>query len=262
MNYGIIERHGGELTIESAEGRGTTVTFRLPATVTPEDVAPAQTEVRRPRSLQVLVIDDEQEVRGVVADMLIADGHRVIEAAGGPEGLVRLGEESRIELAITDLGMPGMSGWEVAPRAIKTSHPSVIVGLLTGWSDGTRGPGQASELADFVLAKTRFVDRPAEGDHAGLLGAGPPVPARRGVAPSCFKPICRRLACLEARCPSLGPKVTASTRAVSNVQRPSSRPRIRVTKRSPYVSLATSVLIRSRTSAARPAFSAAFMVFA
>src|SRR6202795_3781609 len=90
VNYGIIQRHGGELTIDTEEGRGSTVTFRLPAAKPRSVVAERSADPQAPPApLHVVLIDDDLAVRSVVADMLAEDGHQVVQAAGGPEGLER-----------------------------------------------------------------------------------------------------------------------------------------------------------------------------
>jgi CheY-like chemotaxis protein len=82
----------------------------------------------------VLLIDDDPAVRSVVADMLAEDGHQVVQAAGGPEGLARLTGHAPVDLVLTDLGMLGMNGWDVA-RAVRAASPSTVVGLITGWDE-------------------------------------------------------------------------------------------------------------------------------
>ena len=124
--YGTIRRHGGQVEVESEEGRGTTVTFWLP--VDGPGGAPSPERVG-----SILVIDDEPDVRELVADVLAWRGHSVTVAGGGRDGLARF-ETGRYDLVLTDLGMPDLNGWEVA-RAVKTSRPDVPVLLLTGWAD-------------------------------------------------------------------------------------------------------------------------------
>jgi CheY-like chemotaxis protein len=81
----------------------------------------------------MLVIDDEPLVRRTVSGLLEAAGHTVIEADSGAAGLARL-DGAAVDCVLTDLGMPGMNGWEVA-RAIKARAPQIPVILLTGWAD-------------------------------------------------------------------------------------------------------------------------------
>jgi signal transduction histidine kinase/CheY-like chemotaxis protein len=151
VNYGIIQRHGGELTVDTAEGRGTTVTFRLPvATAGLRREVPAVDSA--PAPLRVLLIDDDAAVRDVVADMLSEDGHTVAQAASGPDGLALLATLPRVDLVLTDLGMLGMNGWEVA-RAVRTTFPSTVVGLITGW-DAELGPKPAKPVQiDLIVRK-------------------------------------------------------------------------------------------------------------
>lgn len=151
MNYGIVQRLGGELTIDSVEGRGTTITFTLPVahrTAPPPATPPAAA----PRALRVLVIDDEEEVRALLGEMLAADGHDVVEAASGVEGLGCLDGQRGIDVVLSDLGMPGMTGWEVA-RAVKARHPELPVVLVTGWGEDPVGRPEDRKAVDVIIAK-------------------------------------------------------------------------------------------------------------
>src|SRR5262245_38180957 len=126
--YGSIRRHGGQVELESGEGKGTTVTFWLPTGEPPKG------ESAQPEPVgSILVIDDEADVRELVADVLTGRGHAITVAAGGRDGLARF-ETGRYDLVITDLGMPDLNGWEVA-SAIKASRGDLPVLLLTGWAD-------------------------------------------------------------------------------------------------------------------------------
>jgi CheY-like chemotaxis protein len=153
VGYGTLRRHGGDLTIETAEGGGTTVMLRVPrASVvdlpTPAPSAPAVRGATGP--LTVVVVDDEPGVRQVLAELLEQQGHRVVQAADGDEALDRV--DATVDLVLTDLSMPGMSGWDVA-RDVKTRWPDLRVGLVTGWAEALDvDPGQRS-AADFVLTK-------------------------------------------------------------------------------------------------------------
>jgi signal transduction histidine kinase/CheY-like chemotaxis protein len=151
--YGIVQRHNGRIDIDTVPGRGTTVHIILPAalpTARPQPAAPsAPTEAPQ---LRVLVVDDEPEVRSAVADMLGTAGYTAFEASGGHEALAWLDAGQPIDLVLTDLGMPGMTGTDLA-RTVRGRWPHLRLGLMTGW-DQTEAPvGEASSVVDFVIAK-------------------------------------------------------------------------------------------------------------
>ena len=134
MSYGIVQRHGGTLDIESRLGHGTTVTISLPISMAAPAAAPKQ--LTQPPSVsprRILVIDDDADVRETTADLLATEGHRVSQAASGAEG-VSMFRAQRHDVVFTDLGMPGMTGWEVA-EAIKALDAATPIVLLTGWAD-------------------------------------------------------------------------------------------------------------------------------
>jgi CheY-like chemotaxis protein len=152
VSVGVVQRHRGEMDIQSAQGRGTTVTLRIPRPgVTPAaDTVPLTPAPAAP--LKILIVDDDTSVREALADTLTEDGHAVRAAAGGREALALLDGGERVDLVITDLGMPGMTGWELA-RALRTRWPDLPVGLISGWtSSADFSPEEASHVA-FVVAK-------------------------------------------------------------------------------------------------------------
>jgi DNA-binding NtrC family response regulator len=109
----------------------------------------------------VLQVDDEDEVRAALAEMLIAQGHEVVQAGGGPDALRLLEEDGRIELVLTDLVMPAMSGWELA-GAVKARRPALPVGVVTGWGDVPEAAPPARQSVDFVLPKPVTLEALAE----------------------------------------------------------------------------------------------------
>jgi len=161
VNYGIIQRHGGELTIDTEEGRGSTVTVRLPVAKRPPSPVPPAEPPAPPPPLRVLLIDDDPGVRSVVAEMLTIEGHRVVQAAGGTEGLDELAAGTPVDLVLTDLGMRGMNGWDVA-RAVRAAYPSTVVGLITGWDEGLgpqpREPGEVDLLVQKPVTQETLRD--------------------------------------------------------------------------------------------------------
>jgi CheY-like chemotaxis protein len=100
----------------------------------------------------VLLVDDEPEVCRVIADILRDLGHTVLGAGGGREALRRLSAEGPVDVVLTDLGMPEMTGWDVA-RAVKAHSPTLPVGLITGWGIEVVAKPENPGLADFVLTK-------------------------------------------------------------------------------------------------------------
>ena len=154
--YGIVRSHGGELTLDSGEGRGTTVTLMLPRAGTTSP-APGSAAVPRAGALRMLLVDDEDEVREALADMLASHGHTVLTAAGADEALERLEAEPGVDLVLTDLVMPGHTGWDVA-AGVKARRPQIPVGLITGWGDTTDVDDARRAMVDFVVEKPVTVE--------------------------------------------------------------------------------------------------------
>jgi CheY-like chemotaxis protein len=148
--YGIMERHGGHIAVASTPGQGTTVTlsFRT-AAVDGSAAPPAPSLPPTPRCL--LLIDDDRMLRMALASLLRAVGHTVVEADGGAAGLAVLARQS-VDLILTDLGMPEMSGWEVA-QTVKGRYPELPVVLLTGWGERVAAADDRREAVDRVLGK-------------------------------------------------------------------------------------------------------------
>ncbi|CBE68778.1 MAG: PAS domain S-box protein [Candidatus Methylomirabilis oxygeniifera] len=160
MVYGIIERHGGEISVRSVEGQGTTITVRVPVAeveaagergtemVSLPD-APRRSPLTGP--LTLLVIDDDPLLAETLSVSLRLLGHEATVATSGKEGLTRLTTE-RFDLVLTDLGMAEMSGWEVA-KAVKARWPTCPVILVTGWGDALESDRLEGTGVDLVLAK-------------------------------------------------------------------------------------------------------------
>lgn len=151
MSYGIIKRFGGEIEVESQVGSGTSFTIVLPASRVGKEETQSDVPIRESGSAHILVIDDEETVRDVLSKMLSKCNHQVTVAKSGEEGIQLFGAKN-FDMVLTDLGMPGMSGWEVC-RSIKRLSPSVPVGMITGWGlEIDEGMRRESGL-DFIITK-------------------------------------------------------------------------------------------------------------
>jgi signal transduction histidine kinase len=151
MAAAIVKRHRGTLGIETSAGEGTTVSFRLPAgDPSPQDFREAAEPAIK--GLRILVVDDEAAVRNTIAEMLVALGHEATVAGSGHEALARLdAANGTFDLVLTDLGMPGLTGWDVIER-VKARWPGLPVILVTGWGEYPRG-GETRHPPDATIAK-------------------------------------------------------------------------------------------------------------
>jgi CheY-like chemotaxis protein len=166
----IVQDNGGQLSVESAAGQGTRVRLRLPESRFDLIPAAGALEPCAPeQARKILLVDDDPRLLRVLTDLLEASGHQVVMAGSGPEGLSRL-EAEEVDLVITDLGMPGMTGWELAER-VKARLPETPVFLLTGWGRGVAA-ADAGRFVDRIIAKPVSAD--------AILGHLGEVPRRAG----------------------------------------------------------------------------------
>lgn len=148
--HGVILRHNGTILVDSKPGKGTEVTISLPGTSKePTGLTIIQNEP--PAPARILVVEDEEMFAKVFEEMLSQCGHAVCVARTGEEAIEQF-KKSNFDLVFTDLGMPEMSGWQVA-RTIKSIQPKTPVVLVTGW--GTKALEEEADGAqvDMVLSK-------------------------------------------------------------------------------------------------------------
>jgi PAS domain S-box-containing protein len=154
-SYGTVKRHHGEIHIESELGHGTRIIVALP-TVAPRQVPELLQVVPRTSAMRILVIDDEEDVRHVMAEYLSADGHQV-DLADGPAAGLRKINEVHYNLIITDRAMPEMSGDQLALEA-KRMSPLVPILMLTGFGDFMNAADERPEGVDVVVSKPITID--------------------------------------------------------------------------------------------------------
>jgi CheY-like chemotaxis protein len=157
MVYGVVQRHGGDIEIESARGKGTAVSlnFPIPATATAATAA-ADPGYIVPSRLRLLIVDDDPMLLKSLRDTLEVEGHVVITANDGQAGInaFRAARERGETFAavITDLGMPYVDGRRVA-SAVKGLSPATPVILLTGWGQRLVSEDDIPPHVDRVLSK-------------------------------------------------------------------------------------------------------------
>jgi PAS domain S-box-containing protein len=157
MVYGAMQRHNGDIEIESESGRGTTIrlNFTAPAAAAPASI-PAPIANSIPTDLRILIVDDDPLLLKSLYDALTGDGHTIVTANGGQQGIdafaAALASRETFDVVLTDLGMPYLDGRQVA-SFVKGASPSTPVILLTGWGQRLIADNDAPQYVDRVLSK-------------------------------------------------------------------------------------------------------------
>ena len=154
MVFGIVQRHEGQLEIESVPGEGTTFRIRLPIAAgrpQPANGNGTDPSAKPARALRILLVDDDAVPRDVCAKYLLADGHEVVTAVNGIQATEVFGE-SQFDLVVTDQAMPGMNGVQLA-HVLRERRPGQPIILITGFSDPTLDETTPPEGIDLILQK-------------------------------------------------------------------------------------------------------------
>ncbi|KTB82544.1 histidine kinase [Pseudomonas syringae pv. syringae PD2774] len=174
MVYGFVRQSGGQIRVESVEGQGTSVVMHLPrhtAESAPRPVAPEVIEEPPHHTGEtVLVVDDEPSVRMLVAEVISGLGYNCLEAADAQSGLQILQSDTRIDLLISDIGLPGgMNGREMADAA-GDCRPGLPTLFITGYAKTSVLDDCHLRPCTQVLTKPFGLDALA-GRVTGLIGA-------------------------------------------------------------------------------------------
>jgi signal transduction histidine kinase/ActR/RegA family two-component response regulator len=157
MVYGMMQRHEGTIDVESAPGKGTSIRLTFPfRKETVPDNSGDTTQTSQERPLNILCIDDEPHVLQLLTDCLTPFGHAVTTASTGERGLelfrAAKSKNRPYEAIITDLGMPGLDGRQVA-KAIKAESAGTPIIMLTGWGATMKQDNEKAAEVDVLIEK-------------------------------------------------------------------------------------------------------------
>jgi signal transduction histidine kinase/ActR/RegA family two-component response regulator len=156
MVYGVMQRHGASLELDSAPGKGTTARLVFPTSAAADMPAQPVFPLEALPRLRILAVDDDPLVLKSVKDILSLEGHIVVTANGGKQGIDAFREAVKnsnpFNAVITDLGMPYVDGRKVA-ATVKELSPSTPVILLTGWGQRLQIEGDLPPQVDRLVSK-------------------------------------------------------------------------------------------------------------
>ena len=162
--YGIVKQAGGYIDVETAPGRGSTFTVYFPQVDAVEDPIESAPSATGPvtGTETVLVVEDEDEVRALFSDGLTALGYTVLTACDGPSALELCGDDVSIDVVLTDVVMPGMSGRELSTR-LSARYPGLKILFMSGNADDILDP------QGLVAVEAHLLRKPCTSDDAARL---------------------------------------------------------------------------------------------
>ena len=145
--------HSGKIDVSSEVGKGTTFTlqFRIATETVQEKVLPVPGQKITTKKLRILVIDDEDDICNILNMLFSREGHDVKAVTSGKEAIDLIKSEE-FDLVLTDLVMPGSSGYDVV-KAIDGLDKRPKVGLITGWKEEVEGKDKEELNVDFIIRK-------------------------------------------------------------------------------------------------------------
>jgi CheY-like chemotaxis protein len=155
--YGIIKRHKGTIVVDGAPGEGTAFAMTFPVCEEAIEEQQVKPTLKTHDKVRILVIEDEKDIRDLIVDILQMNGFDVEIASSGSQG-IKLFQEKKFDLVFTDLGMPGMSGWQVA-KEIKMIDKKTPVALITGWQIQLKNAEMKAKGVDLYINKPFKVDQ-------------------------------------------------------------------------------------------------------
>ncbi|WP_420224359.1 PAS domain-containing protein [Pigmentiphaga litoralis] len=159
MAYGFAQQSGGTARIDSRLGQGTSVSLYLPrhleTPVALDDPLALSLVANAGTGARVLVVEDDDTVRAVVCEVLRSLDYQVSEAADGPSGLEILNSAAPLDVLLTDVGLPGLNGRQLADAALQT-RPNLKVLFMTGYAEA------ATRSAGFLTGNMQMITKPFE----------------------------------------------------------------------------------------------------
>ncbi|MBB5860069.1 PAS domain-containing sensor histidine kinase [Xanthomonas arboricola] len=154
MIYGFMQQSNGQVWVESELGKGTTVSLYLPAGLHPQALSPQPQAgaVVAGRGQQVLVVEDDEQVRLLVTELLNELGYEADVVADADAALPILASQRRIDLLVTDVGLPGLNGRQLAEIA-RQSRRDLPVIFMTGYAETARDRGEFLADGMSMIAK-------------------------------------------------------------------------------------------------------------
>ena len=152
-SYGIIEEHGGKINVESEVGKGTTFTLSIPndKKTVQRSISPEPSQEIKAKGLRVLVVDDNEDMRSILHQLLSKIGCNVKTAENGAYA-IELSKREEFDIVLCDLVMPDIYGYDVV-KALNELEKSPKIGIITGWAEKLNPREREDLTIDFMVKK-------------------------------------------------------------------------------------------------------------